>query len=233
MQSLDWASVAPDVVLDFWFPNDGHETDSDTHTAFFMWRMRGGADDAIRERFSDLTEAAAKGQLDHWADTPRGRLALVIALDQFSRTVWRGTPAAFSQDIKATKLVLDGLENGHYVALPNVWEKTFWLIANAHCEGPDHLERMERIMSLSKALIDAAPEHLRVNYRVVEDQNRLAHDVVARFGRHPHRNAVLGRVSTLAEEAYIGAGEFPHERKIPPTREGMEQLLAERMAGKS
>ena len=71
-------------------------------------------------------------------------------------------------------------------------------------------------MSLSKALIDAAPEHLRVNYRVVEDQNRLARDVVAKFGRHPHRNAVLGRVSTLAEEAYIAAGEFPHERKIPP-----------------
>ena len=63
---------------------------------------------------------------------------------------------------------------------------------------------------------------------MVEDQNRLARDIVAKFGRHPHRNAVLGRVSTLAEEAYIAAGEFPHERKIPSTKEGMEQLLAAR-----
>ena len=97
--------------------------------------MRGGADDAIRERFADLTEAAAKGLLDHWAVTPRGRLALVIALDQFPRSVWRGTPAAFAQDIRATKLVLDGLKNGHYEALPNVWEKAFCLIANAPLRG--------------------------------------------------------------------------------------------------
>ena len=163
MQSRDWASVAPDVVLDFWFPEDGHETDFDTHRAFWIWRMRGGADDAIRERFADLTEAAAKGLLDHWAGTPRGRLALVIALDQFPRSVWRGTPAAFAQDIRATTLVLEGLKNGHYEALPNVWEKAFCLIANAHCEGPDHLERLERSMSLAKALVDEAPEHLKVS----------------------------------------------------------------------
>ena len=226
MQSRDWASVAPDVVLDFWFPEDGHETDFDAHRAFWIWRMRGGADDAIRERFADLTEAAAKGLLDHWAGTPRGRLALVIALDQFPRSVWRGTPAAFAQDIRATTLVLEGLKNGHYEALPNVWEKAFCLIANAHCEGPDHLERLERSMSLAKALVDEAPQHLKVSYRMVEDQNRMARDIVAKFGRHPHRNAVLGRVSTLAEEAYIAVGEFPHERKIPSTKEGIEQLLA-------
>lgn len=228
MQSRDWNSVTPDLVLDFWFPEDGHETDFDAHRAFWVWRMRGEADDAIRERFGDLTEAAAKGLLDHWAATPRGRLALVIALDQFSRSVWRGTPAAFAQDIRAAKLVLDGLKNGHYAALPNVWEKAFCLIANAHCEGPDHLERLERSMPLAKALVDEAPARLRASYRMVEDQNRLARDIVARFGRHPHRNAVLGRVSTLAEEAYIAAGEFPHERKIPSTKEEVEQLLAAR-----
>lgn len=131
----------------------------------------------------------------------------------------RGTPAAFAQDIRAARLVLEGLKNGHYEALPNVWEKAFCLIANAHCEGPDHLERLERSMSFAKVLVDEAPEHLKVIYRMAEDQNRLARDIVAKFGRHPHRNAVLGRVSTLAEEAYITAGEFPHERKIPSTKE--------------
>ncbi len=228
MQSGDWGSVGPEVVLDFWFPQDGHANDMAAHRDFWMWRMRGAADEAIRERFSDLTAAAAMGLLDQWAETPRGRLALVIALDQFPRSVWRGTPAAYAQDIKAARLVLDALENGHYAALPNVWEKSFCLIANAHCEGPDHLERMERSMGLAAALVDEAPEHLRMSYRMVEDQNRLARDVVARFGRHPHRNAVLGRVSTVAEEAYVAAGQFPHEREIPSTKEELERLLAKR-----
>ena len=83
-------------------------------------------------------------------------------------------------------------------------------------------------MGLAAALVDEAPEHLRMSYRMVEDQNRLARDVVARFGRHPHRNAVLGRVSTVAEEAYVAAGQFPHEREIPSTKEELERLLAKR-----
>ena len=104
------------------------------------------------------------------------------------------------------------------------------MIANAHCEGPDHLERIERGMSLANALVDEAPEQLRLNYRLVADQNRLGCEVIAKFGRHPHRNAVLGRVSTLAEETYLAAGEFPHERKFPPTKEEIEEMLVKREA---
>jgi uncharacterized protein (DUF924 family) len=184
--------------------------------------MRGGADDAIRERFSELAEAAAMGLLDHWADTPRGRLALIVALDQFSRSVWRGTPGAFAQDIRAGRLALEGLENGDYAALPNVWEKAFVLIALCHCEGPEHLARVERSLRLCAELVEAAPERLRMNYKLVEDQNRLALDVIGRFGRHPHRNAVLGRISTPEEAAYIATGEFPHARKLPSKAEEVE-----------
>ena len=223
----DWSQATPEPVLDFWFPEDGHERDFDAHRAFWTWRMRGGADQAICERFTGLAEAAARGRLDHWTDTPRGRLALVIALDQFSRSVWRGTPAAFGQDIKAARLVLEALQNGHYDALATAWEKSFCLIALGHCEGPDHLERLERGLALAVALIDEAPEHLRISYQVSADQNRLARDVIARFGRYPHRNAVLGRISTPAEEAYVAEGKFPHARQLPATREGLERLLAE------
>jgi uncharacterized protein (DUF924 family) len=192
--------------------------------------MGGGVDEPIRSRFADLTEAVAKGLLDHWAATPRGRLALVIALDQFSRSVWRATPAAFSQDINAARLVLEALRCGHYDSLPTVWEKAFCLIALSHCEGPEHLERMDWVLALSAMLIEEAPEHLQLSYRLVEDQARLGRQVIARFGRHPHRNEVLGRLSTPEEEAYLAAGVFPHQRVIPETREGLEDLLAKRQS---
>jgi uncharacterized protein (DUF924 family) len=230
MQVSDWVTTGPDAVLAFWFPENGHEADPETHRAFWRHRMRGGVDDDIRARFTELTEAAARGLLDHWADTPRGRLALVIALDQFPRSVWRDAPRAFAQDIQAARLVLEALENGHYEALPSVWEKAFCLVALVHCEGPQHLSRVERAEALAQGLVEEAPEHLRVNYRIFEDQQRLAREVIAAYGRHPHRNAVLGRLSTIAEEAYIAAGSFPHNRNIPTDREGMQSLLAGRRA---
>jgi len=117
MTTIRWKEVSPDIVLDFWFPDNGHEASLETHRDFWVWRMRGGADEAICSDFADLTEAAARGLLDRWAQTPYGRLALVIALDQFPRSLWRGTPGAYAQDIKAARLVLEAFENGHYKAL--------------------------------------------------------------------------------------------------------------------
>ena len=114
-------------VLDFWFPDTGHQNALDTHGAFWDERMQGGMDEAIIARFADVTTAAAKGELDHWADTPRGRLALIITLDQFPRSLWRDTPAAFAQDIKATRLSLDGMANGHFDRL-EPWEQMFCVI---------------------------------------------------------------------------------------------------------
>lgn len=177
--------------------------------------MRGGVDDEIRERFAALTEAAACGLLDHWSETPRGRLALIIALDQFPRSVWRGTPAAYAQDIKATRLALEGKDNGHFEALAHPWEKQFYNIAIGHCEGPDHLARMHEVVASVRSVAASAPEHLRGFYQHGVVHNETVRDIVARHGRHPHRNAILGRPSTPQEEAYIAAGEFPHESERP------------------
>lgn len=152
---------------------------------------------------------------------------MIVALDQFPRSVWRDAPGAYAQDIKACRLVLDALDNARHAALPNVSEKTFRLIANGRREGPDHLERLERGLTLA-LLVQEAPERLLISHRLSEDQNRMARDVIARFKRHPHRNGVLGRISTPAEEAYIAAGRFPHVRDIPQTPEGLEALLARR-----
>lgn len=198
-------------VLELWFPETGHERDNDSHSEFWTERMQGGMDERICARFGGLTEAAARGCLDHWADTPYGRLALLIALDQFPRSVWRDTPGAFAQDIKATRLALEGIENGHYAALDHAWEKQFYLIAMTHCEGPDHLSRCDKVIALSKDLAanDVPPQLDRFKELSVAQAERVR-GVIARFGRHPHRNPILGRLSTPEEEAYIAEGNFPH-----------------------
>src|SRR5262245_5757913 len=112
-----------DEVLEFWFPAHVGR-DVQTHRNQWIWWMRGGAHAAIIERFSKVTECAARGELDDWAATPRGRLALVVVLDQFSRSVFADSPRAFAQDAKAVALVREGLAVGDYDRLATVWEKT-------------------------------------------------------------------------------------------------------------
>ncbi|MBD3679544.1 MAG: DUF924 domain-containing protein [Rhodobacteraceae bacterium] len=207
-------SYKPEDVLDFWFPENGHWEDVETHRAFWEERMRGGMDEAIIRDYEGLTVAAARGELDHWAETPRGRLALLIALDQFPRSLWRDTPAAFGQDIKSCRLALEALENGHYEALKNTWERQFFIVAISHCEGPDHMARMDLCLELSKKQPDIAPESLLPMMDRPVQQAERVRGIIQRFGRHPHRNPIYGRVSSPEEEAYIAEGDFPHQSAI-------------------
>lgn len=207
------AAHAPQTVLDLWFPDSGHERAIQTHAVFWDERMQGGMDARIIAQHADLTLAAATGQLDHWAVTPRGRLALLIALDQFPRSLWRDTPAAFAQDIKATRLALEGIANGDIDALAP-WEQVFFHIAVSHCEGPDHLDRMNRLLPLvEKIAARFLPPLDGMAARLLAQHQRVC-EILARFGRHPHRNAVLGRPSSPEELAYIATGDFPHVRKV-------------------
>jgi len=198
-------------VLEFWFP-EGRSTEVDAriHGDHWFWRMRGGADEEIIARFSDLTVKGAQNALDGWASDPRGRLALIIVLDQFSRSAWRGTPRAFAQDPAALSLAMDGLANGHYAALDTPWFKIVHSLPLGHCEGPDHLKRLDCLIRLREEIVAEAPAHLRPIYRSLVKQAHDVRKVIAAFGRHPHRNQVLGRRSTPAEETYIEKGEFPH-----------------------
>lgn len=208
-------SHAIEDVLDFWFPDTGHENAMDSHGAFWNERMQGGMDAAIIEQFGELTTAAAKGELDDWAETACGRLALIIALDQFPRSLWRDTPAAFAQDLKATRLSLEGMKNGDFDAL-KPWEQMFCIIAVTHCEGPEHLERMDALHPQLDKVCNGLPEHLAPAKELIWDQHNRVTENIRRFGRHPHRNPVLGRPNTHEEEAYITAGDFPHQRRVDP-----------------
>lgn len=208
-------------VLEFWFP-EGRSLDieASTHHAHWRWRMQGGADDEITARFSGLTETAARGALEHWAQDPHGRLALIIVLDQFSRSVWRDDARAFAQDPDALLLVSEGLTNGHYSSLETPWFQIVFGLPMGHCEGPDHLQRLDRLIGLREEIAAAAPPHLRPIYSSLADQARDVRKVIAAFGRHPHRNGILNRNSTAAEEAYIARGQFPHMRAFRPDHGG-------------
>lgn len=203
----DW-----DEVLNFWFP-EGRSLDigARTHHAHWRWRMQGGADEAIKAQFTDLTLQAAERELEHWANDHRGRLALIILLDQFSRSVWRDDPRAFAQDTYALSLTNDGFLNGHYAALETPWFQVVYGLPLGHCEGPDHLQRIDQLILLRKEIAATAPKPLRDIYKSLVDQARAVRKVIAAFGRHPHRNRILARTSSKAEQAYIDDGQFPHD----------------------
>lgn len=198
-------------VIQFWFP-ELSDADRARMARQFEWWFRGGADSAIAERFAPLLERAARGELDHWSAAPRSRLALIIVLDQFSRSLYRDTARAYSQDEKALALAVEGIEAGHFLALESAWEKTFFLLPLGHSEKLLHVERA---VALAEQLARSAPEHLRQILEHSASQARGHRDVIALFGRHPHRNALLGRKSTSEELEYLASGELVHKRAIP------------------
>ncbi|MCK9511742.1 MAG: DUF924 domain-containing protein [Pigmentiphaga sp.] len=200
-------------VLDFWFPEErSPQLDPAVHQDYWAWRMRGGADVEITKRFSDLTAEAAAGERDHWASDSDGRLALIIVLDQFSRSVWRDRARAYAQDPVALALTMESLSNGHYAAQSAPWRKVVYGLPLGHCEGPDHLDRIARLIRLREEIAAQAPAHLAPIYLSLVKQAHDVREVIARFGRHPHRNEILGRRSTPDEEAYIAQKRFPHLR---------------------
>ena len=198
-------------VLAFWFP----EPFPDEHAAGVRqleWWFRGGANAAIAERFAGLAERAARGELDGWAAAARSRLALILSLDQFPRSLHPGTPRAYAQDAKAVALTLEGLANGHYAAFDTPFEKTFFVLPLGHSED---LRHQEMAVELTEELARRAPQSLRRLLEHSAAQARGHRDVIARYGRHPHRNAILGRASTPEELAYLARGELVHERPAP------------------
>ena len=177
-------------ILDFWF----------SELTPSQW-FRGGdaVDDMIRERFSALLEEIKDGQHDGWADTPTGRLALVLALDQFPRNIYRGQARSFSYDEKALGLVLEGLEKGDDEKL-GPHERAFFYLPLEHCE---QIEIQDRSMEHYAALVTAQPVAERDQVRHYLDYAWQHYAIIKRFGRYPHRNALLGRESTAEEQEFL------------------------------
>lgn len=170
----------PEDILAFWFEESAPK----------QWFSKDEEFDGnIKNRFGDTVTAALSGQLDGWADDLDGCLALIIVLDQFTRNIFRDTPRAFSGDEMALALSLRCVERG-YLDHDNQDYRHFMLMPMMHSEDIGIQDR-------SLPLFAAAASELTYDYAVKH------RDIVARFGRFPHRNAILGRPSNDEELAFL------------------------------
>jgi uncharacterized protein (DUF924 family) len=216
-EAVDWKPVH-----DFWFPADLEGASFETHVQRAKWWMQGGAN-AELGRFAATVEAARSGRLNHWLIEPIGRLSLIIVLDQFPRGLFAGTADAFSSDQTALRIVEEGFENRHFKSLSGLWERFFFLLPLVHAEGPGHLGRMARLISVWENTARDVPQHLLPLHKGALDRARAHFDVIAEFGRFPHRNGILGRRSTPQEEEYIARGDFVHTRPISADELGLHR----------
>lgn len=186
-------------VLSFWLGAEpGSEAEAEARKQF--WFGGGGPlDRDIQERFGGLVQQARAGELDRWAETPRGSLALIILIDQFSRNIYRGSPDAFSCDGKALALAHAGFDAGHFDGF-GVMERLFAALPFRHAED---VEDQKRAVSLAVQDAIAGKAWLRDFLVYSVDWARKHLDVIVRFGRFPHRNATLGRPSSQGELEYL------------------------------
>jgi uncharacterized protein (DUF924 family) len=169
----------PNNVLDFWFTDDKEP----------LWFAKNTEFDAlISATFFDLYHDAVKGKLESWRETPEGVLALVITLDQFPRNMFRGTPQAFASDEKALDLTKYAINNGFDRALADAAFQQFLYMPLMHSETlADQALGLKMFAAHEGALAFAG-----MHYRIIE-----------RFGRFPHRNDILGRLSTPEELEFL------------------------------
>lgn len=191
-----------ETVLEFWFGAEGISESDQEHLAR-RWFARDDAFDAeIRRRFGALVDPAMAGDLDVWARTPRGRLALLLLLDQFPRNLYRDTPAAFAGDCAAQRHALEGIARGDDLALAPGY-RPFCYLPLEHAED---LTLQRRCVALFAALAADDASVPRERYQMYLDYARRHLDVIERFGRFPHRNRILGRTTSPEEQAYLDAG---------------------------
>lgn len=190
-----------DTIVAFWLADSLDSPD----TAFARrdWWYDGGTtvDDEIRSRFGPLVSRACNGTLADWQATPNGALALILLLDQFTRNIHRGTPDAYLGDAAAFEIVNEAIDrnldrNLHPVA-------RIWLYHPFH--HAEQIDAQDRGLALLNTVLRSAPDpwHPYIQ-RSIKGWTRHR-DIVARFGRFPHRNRVLGRQSTDEEHAFLAA----------------------------
>ena len=198
----DTAAPDPNTVLAFWF-GDGLDLGWPSASRSDLW-FGGGPklDQQITAQFGVRVREAVTGGLQAWQDAPRNCLALVILLDQFTRNVFRGTGKAYAGDARAQALVADALAKATDRQLP--WAgRAFMYMPLMHTEN---LAQQDECIRRFTRLLADVPDAFKASIAGHLSSAHEHRDVIARFGRFPHRNAVLGRTSTAVEQEFLTQG---------------------------
>lgn len=191
-----------EAILDFWIGPAAHDAGEAKARGKLWYQSTPEADEDLRRRFGEDVDMAARGALDDWRRSADGSLALVILLDQFSRNLFRGTAGAFANDAMAASIAEAAIDAGQ--------DRQMSWIGRAFLYHPfehsEQLPRQERSVQLFQALADEAPPEWQEQLKGFLEYAVEHREVVRRFGRFPHRNAVLGRESTAIETAYLESG---------------------------
>lgn len=156
-------------------------------------------DQEIKENFLRDVEDASEGQIDYWAHQPRGRLALIILLDQFRRNIYRGTAEAFAKDKAALKLCVEGAMQKKDKGLTPI-QRVFFYMPLQHAESR---KVQAKSVEIFQRLANAVSPTYRETFETVAHFAELHRDIIEQFGRFPHRNKVLKRQNTPEEEQYL------------------------------
>lgn len=175
-------------VLEFWFKGDAEQPQS------LWWNKDLKVDEEVTKRFQGTLERAKKGDYDDWMETPEGALALILLLDQFPRHIYRDRPEAFAYDAKGQQMALEAIRRG-YDRLLTGFQPVFLYMPLQHSEEI-------HVQEISVLLYDLLRKQ-DSKYDGAYDYAVAHRDIIKRFGRFPHRNAVLGRRSTDEETEFL------------------------------
>ena len=188
-----------DELLEFWFGDKVDDAEAGERQAALGWGQSAETDERLSGRFGQAASAAAAGILDHWSGSPQGRLALILLLDQLPRVIHRGAPGAFAEDEKARRVASKGIESGADRLLRPI-ERVFFYLPFEHSE--DQADQ-QRSVEHYENLADEVPEKWRKSFDFYLEFAVRHREIVDRFGRFPHRNAILGRESTSEELEFL------------------------------
>ena len=190
--------MIPAALLDFWF---GDLTDgfSDAAHRTRWYAFDDAFDRLIRDQFAATLQAACDGELDPWLDDPQGRLAFIVLTDQFSRQIHRGTAQAFASDALALSAAREGITRGMDREL-ELNQRSFFYMPFEHSE---RLVDQHTAVGLFSQLRDQTPAPYRHHTGESLRHAQQHRDIVQRFGRFPHRNALLDRLSTEQEVEFL------------------------------
>ncbi len=188
-----------DAILLFWFKEQelsGPQIDRRMDIWFGTDPI---LDHEIEKEFGDDVAAASEGRLDHWAEDPHGRLALILLIDQFRRNIYRNSAEAFSMDKLALKLCVEGAMEKKDIGLTPL-QRIFFYMPLQHAESR---KVQEKSVNLYNRLAEAVSPTYRETLLTIAQFAELHRDIIDQFGRFPHRNKLLNRDNTAEEDEYL------------------------------